>query len=106
MRTTALAFDCTQVSMAQVEHLQAMIDNAREITLATLRRHCDLREWEEGMGYGPWLRLKNDWCVTFYKSTIRGVPCWYIKHSAIEHVWVFEEQAAQVRQAMTQGALR
>lgn len=69
-----------------------MQDRARDVTLATLRRHCaGLEEWERGMSYavGPerGLHLKDDFAVSFHKSRYRGRPCFYIRHSAIEHIW-------------------
>ena len=65
-----------------------MTAQAREVTLATIRRHCaDLKEWETKMQYGPWLRLSNDFAVSYYRSTYKGKRCYYIRHSAIEHIW-------------------
>ncbi len=69
--------------------IQAMVDKERDVTLATLRRHCaDLSTWETQMGYGPWLRMSKDYGVSYHKSTYQGQPCYYVRHSAIEYIWV------------------
>lgn len=76
---------------AKAQDIDAMVDNGRAVTFQTIRRHCqDLREWVENMGYGrtAGLLIQDDWAVSFYKSTYKGVPCYYIRHSAIEYVWV------------------
>ena len=88
--------NCVEVGMSELEHLQAMQDEGREVTLATGRRHCDpadFRAFERRMGYDTGgerggLRLKDDWHVGYFKSTWKGRPCYYIVHSAIEHIWV------------------
>ena len=74
------------------EAIHAMVDAARDITLATLRRHCaDLDEWARGMTYAigaeRGLHLKDDWAVSYHKSTYKGRPCYYIRHSCIEYIW-------------------
>ena len=33
------------------------------------------------------LRLVDDYAVHFYRSRYNGVPCYYIDHSSIEHIW-------------------
>jgi len=72
--------------------IDAMTEQARPVTLATLRRHCqDLPEWERDMGYATGneigLHLKDDWAVRFYRSRYDDMPCYYIDHSSIEHIW-------------------
>lgn len=100
MQDHVYAFNCTQVGDKGVGHLEQMIEDSRDVELSTLRRHIDLKEWEAEMGYGSWLRLKDDWCVSYSKSKIAGVPCYYITHSAIEHVWVPAERYDEVMEAM------
>jgi hypothetical protein len=84
---------CVDAGMANVDALHTMTDNAREVTLDTIRQHCaGLAEWEKSMGYDTGnerggLRLKNDWHVTFHKSVYRKRRCYYIRHSAIEYIW-------------------
>lgn len=73
-----------------------MTDRAREITLATFRKRCETLEWETGLGYERdgrgGLPLSRDWHVSYFKSHYRGKPCYYARHSAIEHI--FTEAAA------------
>ena len=86
MRPYVLLTTCVS---APAEKIHEMRDSARPVTLATVRRHCDLREWEHSMGYRRGdLTLKDDWAVSFFKSRYDGRPCYYIVHSAIEHVFV------------------
>ena len=66
-----------------------MVDDARQITLRTLLKHCEgVKEWAIDHGYGDGLELKDDYCVSFYKSTFEGKPCYYIDWSSIESVWL------------------
>ena len=80
------------------EAINSMTEQATDVTLATLRRHCvGLREWEEAMKYDVGnqrggLRLKNDWAVNFHKSIYEGKPCYYIQHSRIEYIWVKKDK--------------
>jgi hypothetical protein len=74
------------------EKIHAMVDVARTVTLSTLRRHiAGLDDWAIGMSYSVGaergLHLKDDWAVTFHKSVYCGEPCYYIDHSAIEHIF-------------------
>jgi hypothetical protein len=65
-----------------------MTDKARKITYRTFKKYAEgLEEIASAMGYGPWLSLKKDWAVSYYKSTYDGRPCVYMDHSAIEHIW-------------------
>lgn len=71
------------------ELITAMTDQAKEITYDTLRKYVDLKEFKESMGYARGiLTLKNDWAVSYYRSVYNGKPCYYVKHSAIEYIWV------------------
>lgn len=76
------------------DDITAMVDVAREITLRTFRKHCDTREWEEHMGYSRrgrgGLPLSRDWHVSYHKSKYQGRPCYYARHSAIEHIFTRE----------------
>ena len=77
------------------EKIGAMTEAARPVTLRTLARHCaGLAEWARAQGYSTGrergLRLKDDWAVSFHKSSYDGRPCYYIDHSRIEYVWTRE----------------
>ena len=73
------------------DDITEMCEQATPVTLATIRKHCEgLKEWEEQHGYGRHLALSKDWHVGFYKSKYRGQPCYYIRWSAIESIWVLQ----------------
>jgi hypothetical protein len=83
--------------------IHAMIDAASDVTITTVRRNCDIADFEKQLGYDTGaerggLRLKDDWHVGYYKSIYKGQPCYYIKHSAIEYIFVKE------RNERTQGS--
>lgn len=75
------------------ELIDGMTSKAVEVTYATFRRNVeDLDEWAAEMGYDighqrGGLRLKNDWHVSYHKSTYDGRPCYYLVHSHIEHIF-------------------
>jgi len=73
---------------AKGEDIEAMTEKAREISCKTFSRHCDTEELERSLGYGAWLRMANDYAVSFYKSKYCGKPCYYLDHSRIEHVFL------------------
>lgn len=81
---------CVQSTAKLIDH---MVDNAKEVTYATIKKHCDgLEEFETGLCYDAetkrgGLTLENDYAVGFYKSTYNGRPCYYIEHSRIEYIW-------------------
>ena len=84
-------YETTCIS-STAELINAMTERARPVTLRTLRRHCRyLREWEKDTGYATGnqigLHLKDDWAVRFYRSRYNGMPCYYIDHSSIDHIW-------------------
>ena len=67
--------------------IREMVECARPVTFSTFAKRCQWRAWADDMGYGPWLRLKNDWAVSFWSSRYQGRPCYYIDHSRIEYVF-------------------
>ena len=83
---------CVDLTMKDVDDLNAMTDSAQEIANVTFQRRCDWRAWAERQGYaiGPapgLLHLKDDYHVSYYRSTFRGVACYFVKHSAIEYIF-------------------
>ena len=71
--------------------INEMRDDERdlEVTYETMRAHCEgLLLWATGMGYDRWLPLSKDWAVGYYKSFYAGAPCYYLRHSAIEYIWI------------------
>jgi len=74
---------------ANGDDITNMVDEAREIKYDTFMKHVDKEEVMNLLGYPCGnLRLKNDWCVRYYKSKYQGKPCVYVNHSAIEYVFV------------------
>lgn len=69
-----------------------MNEAAVDVTYRTVLRHCEgLLEWAQRVGYdvhGPGIKLKDDWHVSFCKSVYCGRPCYFVRWSAIEHIWV------------------
>ena len=67
--------------------ISEMVELSREITWKTLIKHVSIDEIESVLpNENP--KLNKDWSVRFYKSKYKGVPCYYIDHSAIEYVFV------------------
>jgi hypothetical protein len=71
-----------------------MVDAARDVTYETVARHVPLDLIAEVFPFYAWgpgkpgeLRLKDDWAVSYHKSTYRRRPCYYIRHSAIEYIF-------------------
>lgn len=83
------------------EKINAMENSAVEVTYGTFARHCDRREcgmladYEIDARNG--LTLKNDFMVTYYRSTYCDVPCYYALHSHINLIWVRREDADRLR---------
>ena len=82
---------CCVNSTAELIH--KMVDNAQFVTFATFRRNCaGVDEWAKQAGYsvGPekGLHLGADFAVSFHKSRYAGRLCYYIRHSAIEYIWL------------------
>lgn len=73
------------------EAIHAMVDAARDITWRTFARRCEWHQWAHDMTYAVGaergLHLAADWAVSYHKSTYRGRPCYYIRHSAIEYIF-------------------
>lgn len=67
-----------------------MMDESEDIT------HNDFMEalgseaynqFFDGLGYGDWLHLKDDYHVSYSRSTFKGEDCVYCTHSAIEYIF-------------------
>lgn len=84
-------FDCVGVPRSSVPDLIDMIDRNREVTAATFKKNVGAENYkmlETALGY-PFgsLRLATDYAVTFHKSKFKGRKAYYVRHSAIEHVF-------------------
>jgi len=86
-------FRTTCVSEGTGEHIQEMLDNAKDCGYSEVKRHCEgLRPWEKENGYAPdgsrkGLTLRHDWAVRYGRGTYRRMPCYFVVWSGIEHVW-------------------
>jgi hypothetical protein len=73
--------------------LESLYEADKEIKGETLFRHVSMRDASATLGYayGRWarsVRLLKDWHVRFYRSTWRGVPCYHLEWSGIDHIFV------------------
>ena len=79
---------------ARGQDIDEMVNQSRDITYRTFRKHCDgVDDFAKQMGYDVGnqrggLRLKGDWAVSFCRSFYKGKKCYYICHSCIEYIWV------------------
>jgi hypothetical protein len=71
-----------------------MVDKARDISRRTFLVHVnrdDLAKLADEMGYArhpkQGLTLAADWAVSYHKSRYRGLPCVYLRWSAIEYIF-------------------
>lgn len=86
--------NCTSISPRQVDALHQMIDDAIEITRTVFVRHCNResrRQLEQDLGYAlhpsQGLCMASDSLVSYHKSRFRGLPCVYLRYSAIEYIF-------------------
>ena len=82
---------CDLSQPTDVQALNRMIEEAKPVTYRTFRKYAvGLDQWAKEKGYGdpPGLTLKRDWAVSYHKSKIMGQPCYYLRWSAIEFIWI------------------
>jgi hypothetical protein len=84
---------CVDHSQEEVPALCAMIDEAIDISLRTFRKHCiGFAEIAKQLGYErdsrKGLTIANDWHVSYHRSKYNGKRCYYLRWSAIEHIWL------------------
>lgn len=74
--------------------INAMVVRAIDVTYRTMLLRCPgLLDWAESVGYerdgrSGGLTLERDWAVSFHRSKYRGKRCYYVRWSAIEHIFV------------------
>ena len=91
MKTQTFEYVTNCVQERSVSALNDMIDSARSVTWATIKKHCaGLQEFCADLGYTPGeeLQIDTDWHVRFYKSKFKGRPCYYVDHSSIEYIFL------------------
>ncbi len=84
---------CVDHSPGEVPALSAMVDDAIDVTLATIRKHCGgFNAWAMVMGYAKTRReglvIADDWAVSYHRSKYNGKRCYYVRWSAIEYIWL------------------
>lgn len=91
--------DCASLGMANLRHLQTMIDRERSISRASFVKWAhpgDRAEWERGAGYathaGRDLTAARDWHLAYARSTWAGVPCVYLTWSGYEVIFVSDQK--------------
>lgn len=78
------------------DSITKMIETERPIgrrTFVKTVHRAELAELERSLCYDTGterggLRMANDWHVSYHRSTYRGRPCVYFRHSAIEYIFV------------------
>ena len=78
--------NCVNWDRNDVEALTDLCDNAKDITLATLKRNVDPYDFkvlEEGFGFP----LRRDYHVRYGKGLLHGRVAYFIIHSCIEYVF-------------------
>lgn len=80
----------TNCIASNAEFINQLIDKEKEITLATLKKNCDInQDVLDMLGYTQDCRLKidKDWHVRYFKGKADGERYYFIRHSAIEYVF-------------------
>jgi len=84
-------FNC--INAPNVRALCDMIDSSKSISAKQFRKMIGstaFKQIEKDLGYGipRSLTLSNDYSVSFYSSYYKNKPCYYVKCSAIEYVFM------------------
>jgi len=86
--------DCVGVGH-ELPLLEEMMDQGKPISYNTFMKYADRESVEATFEGYNWtgrksngLRLKDDYHVHYYKSRWGNLPCVYVVHSAIEHVFI------------------
>lgn len=72
------------------EHILDMVDAAERIDHDDFLEaigNTAYDELERSLGYGVNLRLAEDWHVSFWKSTFKGIEVIYLDHSLGEYIF-------------------
>lgn len=74
------------------ELIDAMTDQAKEITYRTLLKYVSQAELNSVFpsyeGLEDILTLKSDYAVSYFKSFYNGLKCVYVQHSMIEYIFI------------------
>jgi hypothetical protein len=87
------------------EDISAMKETATEVSRATFARALGPESWawvQKSLGYDRDFRISGDWHVGYDKGTYRGVPAYWLTHSAIE--WIFTLDGEQGKSRARRGS--
>ena len=75
---------------ADGDDIQEMARVATQISIHTFAKHVPLQEVRNMLGYERRRQptLAQDWAIGWYRSVYRGCPCYYVRWSGIEHIWI------------------
>ena len=81
--------NCINWSNSELESLDNLIDNEKEISYQELIKFVSEEVLDETfpMYRDCPLTLEKDWSVRFFKSKLNGEECYMVRHSAIEYVF-------------------
>ena len=81
---------CVGCEQSDVPDLHEMMDESEDIEHDDFKEELAEDAYEQffnELGYGDWLHLKDDYAVSFSRSTFKGEDCVYCTHSAIEYIF-------------------
>jgi len=71
--------------------LQEMINRSKEITWKEFNEHVSDDQIRNAIGdiYDKTnFKIQDDYAVSFHKSFLSGISCYYLDHSAIEYIFL------------------
>ena len=81
---------CVGWPREEVQELIDLVDSGRPISRETFKRRTepeDRRDLERSLGYRSGMKIEQDWHVRYFSGRLKGRRCYYMVHSAIEHVF-------------------
>ena len=82
--------NCVGWNPSDLKSLEKLIDKEKEVEYSELAANVSKEELDDvfPMYEGCPLTLEKDWHVRYFKSVLHGKPCYMVRHSAIEYVFV------------------
>lgn len=81
-------YNCT--CPIDLEELNYIVDNNTDITYNTFLKNVNTEDFQSlktNLGYTKNFSIKNDWHVTYHKTTYKGKRIYFMCHSRIEYVF-------------------
>lgn len=81
---------CVLCEQSDVPDLEDMMDKSEDITHEDFVEALTKEAYEEffdELGYNCWLHLKDDYHVSYSRSTFKGEQCVYCTQSGIEYIF-------------------